>query len=201
MPDNSAVLVIDIQNDFCSDNGLFAKTGYDVSNVQKTVPNMIDFVQETRKLGLPIAFIKGVYDKKYLTQNIHERYKAKGLEKQCQSGTWGSDFYEIQPEENDVTIVKHRYDAFTNPELEKWLKENNIDTLVLTGFSSDVCVDSTARSGFMKGFYITAIKNCLASLGNKARDMEFYRNYYGAEVMDAEEFLRRYENGKRDRRI
>ncbi len=187
--ENSAILVIDIQNDFCSESGVFSNIGIDVFNIRKTVPKIINFIDEARKFGIPIAFIKGIYDKKFLTQNIYERNKKYGLDKLCLSRAWGSKFYKINPEKNDQIFVKHRYDAFTNPKLLKWLKSNNIKFLILTGFSSDVCVDSTARSGFMNGFYVITVKDCLESLGNKKKDMAFYEKYYGALVINSRKLL------------
>ena len=189
-----AILVMDILNDFCSNKGLLKKKGMNISRIQKIVPKIIRFVEDARKIGFKIIFIKSTYDKKYLKPNVYKRYKKLGLEKLCQERSWGSDFYRIKPEKEDKVFVKHTMDPFTNPKLEKWLKKNKIKNLVLTGWATDACVDSAARTGFYKGFNIVAIKDCLASLGNKKRDLEFYKRFYDARIFDSKSFLKLFRN-------
>ena len=78
--------------------------------------------------------------------------------------------------------------------LEKWLKKNRITTLILTGWASDACVDSAARTGFYDGFNIIAISDCLASLGSKKRDMNFYKRFYDAKIFNSKSFLKRWKS-------
>lgn len=178
----SALLVIDVQNDFCSKKGLIKKRKINILGCEKTVKNILKIIEKL-KGKIPIVFIKAIYGKKFLTNRVYNRYKKNGLEKLCQPNSWGSKFYKINSKKADKIIVKHRYDAFTNKNLEKWLKNNKIDTLILAGFTSDVCVDSTARSGFMKGFHIIALKDCIASSDNKNKDIQFYKKYYNASII------------------
>lgn len=181
---NPAVLVIDIQNDFCADQGVFSKAGMNVTPIQKIVPKLKQFLEQCRTLDIPIIFIQAIYENKFLSKNIQERYAKQGFKDLCQEGHWGSDFYEIKPQEKDKIFIKHRYDTFTNEEFSIWLQKHNIKTLILTGCQTDVCVDSTARSGFMKGYYIVAIEDCLASTDvlQHKKTLEFMSKYYDAQI-------------------
>ncbi|MCK4520991.1 MAG: cysteine hydrolase [Nanoarchaeota archaeon] len=194
-PKQTALIVVDVQNDFCDEKGLFAKLDEGVSKFQKIIPDLLNLINEARKVNLPIIYIQAIYDKKYLPKNILERYKKQGLDKLCQSGTWGADFYKIKPKENEKVMVKHRYDAFTNPGLDKLLKSMKIKTLIMAGCTTDVCVDSTARTGFIKGYHIVAVEDCLAT--DKAQAQEYTLNYmkkfYDAIVIKSKEIVNHWK--------
>ncbi len=183
---NPVIFVIDVQNDLCSKEGIASKAGYDTSNIRKIIPNISKFIGGSRKEGVPIVFIISHYDKEYLTYNIMEFYFLKGFDNFCNSKSNGSDFYKIKPKSGDKIIIKHRYDAFINPDLDVFLKKNNIKTIILTGCQTDVCVDSTARSAFMKGYNIILIKGCLASLNesNHKYSLKFMQDMYNAQLRD-----------------
>jgi ureidoacrylate peracid hydrolase len=188
---SSVILVVDMQNDFVSSRGKFAKSGFKVSHVQKLVPKIEILLRVARQKKIKIMFVKAVYDRKYLTDNVYERYTKLGIKNPLKEGKWGSEFYGLTPQREDLVFTKHRYDLFTNPKFEKWLKQNKITTLILTGYASDVCVDSIARTGFMKGYKIVAVEDCLASAEDKARDMRFYRRQYTAQVLNSRSLFNR----------
>lgn len=181
---NPVLLVIDIQNDFCSDKGLLKKRGYDVYYVQKIITKLKKFIKNTRAISIPVCFIISYYDKKFLPDNIYKRYKKSNLHNLCKKGTWGSKLYKIKSKFGDKIIVKHRYDAFSNGDLERWLIKKKRKSLILTGFQTDLCVDTTARAGFMKGYDIILIEDCLASIDKKNHNfaIRFMENYYDAQI-------------------
>ncbi|MEK6920890.1 MAG: isochorismatase family cysteine hydrolase [Nanoarchaeota archaeon] len=190
---NPAVLVIDIQNDCCAHQGAFRKAGRNIKDVQDIVPKIKLFLEHCRSIDVPIIFIQAIYDNKFLSKNIQEMYAKQGFKDLCQEKSWGSEFYGIKPDKEDTIFIKHRYDAFTNEKLSVWLRANRIKTLIFTGCQTDVCVDSTARSGFMKGYYIVAIEDCLAStnLSRHKKTLEFMVKYYNAELRLSTNLLRK----------
>ena len=142
---------------------------------------------------MPIIFIKSYYDPKYIEKNIYENYKSNGLDKLCHSKTFGSKFYRIKPKYNEKIFIKHVYDAFTNQKLKNYLKKKDIKTIIFTGVQTDVCVDSTERSAFMKGYKIIAIKDCLAStnLENHKLTLKFMEKYYNAQIRSSKNPIKR----------
>jgi len=190
---NPAILVIDVQNDFYSDKGLLRKRGFDISEIQKTTPKIIRFLKQSRRLGIQVIFVKSYYDKTFLPENVYNLYKIKHLENVCKSNSKGSQLYKIKPKLNEKVFIKHKYDAFTNPELERYLSKNNIKTIIFVGAQTDVCVDSTARSAFMKGYNIIAVEDCLASTDKDAhkKTLKYMEKYYNAQIRFSKQPLRR----------
>ena len=106
-------------------------------------------------------------------------------------GSWGAEFYEVLPEENDIIVNKHRYSAFVNTRLVSVLKTLKIETLIMTGVSTNVCVESTARDGFMLDYHIVLAADACASYSSAAHDMTLQNieGYFGkvsevAELID-----------------
>ena len=78
----------------------------------------------------------------------------KGSKSFCSPNTEGFEYYQIKPEKTDYQIIKKSYDAFSNPELEEILKKHGTKNLLIIGAYTAVCVDSTIRSGFTRGYHI-----------------------------------------------
>jgi nicotinamidase-related amidase len=82
----------------------------------------------------------------------------------CEATSWGADYYaNLRPEVNDPVVVKHRYNAFLNTDLDKNLRANGIRTTVFTGVSTNCCVESTAREAFMRDYYVVVVDDATAS--------------------------------------
>ncbi|MGC8821249.1 MAG: isochorismatase family cysteine hydrolase [Fervidobacterium sp.] len=61
----------------------------------------------------------------------------------------------------DLVILKDTYDAFFNTSLDSYLRANNVDQLLITGVMTHLCCETTARSGFVRGYEIVMIEDCL----------------------------------------
>ncbi len=93
--DNAALLVIDMQNDFCAMGGyLQRERNYDVSKTAGIAERIGGAVAAGRDAGMPVVWIRSIYDFKYL--NEADRVK-RGKEGCCLEGTWGVDFFELEP--------------------------------------------------------------------------------------------------------
>lgn len=163
-PATTRVLVVDVQNDFLADEGWFARHGEDLGWMRHAVDNTIDFVSIARAAGVRPIFIQAIYDEKWLSKPMLERHELVGLGIQhCQSGTWGADFYKIAPEPGDDLVVKHRYSAFVGTDLDPLLRAQGIENLIVTGVTTNVCVESTARHAYTLDYHIVVVSDCTAS--------------------------------------
>ncbi len=155
-PANTAVLVIDIQNDYCSERGKLATMGkLNVQPIQRMIPKLTEFVDTARRFNLPIIFTQMIEDPKYMNENAILKIKsAKKPFVLCSPKTIGFDFYKMKPKKGDTKIIKKSYDAFSNLKLETTLKRRRIKNLIITGVNTAVCVDATLRTGFTKGYNI-----------------------------------------------
>jgi ureidoacrylate peracid hydrolase len=181
-PKRSAVLVIDMQNDFCHPEGAFGKGGANLQPTYEMVPALATFVDTARSLGVAIVHVRSFLDEKFLSASM--RARNRGLNRQrsiCPEGEWGSDFYEIIPAPNEMVLTKHAYSAFIGTDLQERLSAKGVETLMVTGVLTNVCCESTLRDGFMIGFYTFLVEDCCASVDRAAHraTVENVRTYFG----------------------
>jgi ureidoacrylate peracid hydrolase len=81
----------------------------------------------------------------------------------CRKGTWGGEFTGVAPREGEGVVNKHRYSAFVNTRLDSVLRTLKIENVIMTGVSTNVCVESTARDGYMKDYLIVFVDDCTAT--------------------------------------
>jgi ureidoacrylate peracid hydrolase len=188
-PAHAALLVIDVQNDFVADGGFFDQIGADVKSIQKVIPALAQLVDRAREAGVLVVFIKAIYDRQYLSAPMRERDLRVGRRMpRCLTGSWGADFHVIASRPNEPVVIKHRYSAFTNPELDDLLKRGGIHSLLLAGVATDTCVESTGRDAYFIDYYVTLVADCCA--GAVERDhrvaLERFERDYGAVVNSAD---------------
>lgn len=193
-PAHSAVIVVDIQNDFCAKDGGFDKAGLDVSMAQEMVPRLIEFVDKVRRAGYFVLFARNNYNTStnaflsdvWLEQAQRARKGLYTKISMCVPGSWGADFYKIKPGPNEPIVTKHRFDAFEGTDLDLILRSRNIRTLIMTGFATNVCVETTARHGFVKDYYIVVLGDLVASNSKMLHEaaLENLGTFFG-EVVDS----------------
>ena len=155
-----ALLVIDMQNDFCSLEGNMAKIGRDISFIQKMIPSLSRLLEICRSLGIRIIFTKMVHS----AWTDSPAWVAKLNSKNVRKGTWGCEFYQgFEPCEEDCVVEKHRYSAFINTNLDTVLRARGINTIIVTGVNSDQCVDDTAKHAFQLDYFVLLVKDCIAT--------------------------------------
>lgn len=160
-PDNAAVLVIDVQNDFIAEGGFADAVGWPRSGNAEAARRLVPFLGEAREAGVPIVFVQAIYDEAYLGAPMLERNIRRGVtQPRCQSGSWGAEFYLVRPGPGELVVRKHRYSAFAETELNTVLRHLNIQTLILTGVYTEGCVESTGRDGYFLDYYIVLVEDC-----------------------------------------
>jgi ureidoacrylate peracid hydrolase len=163
-PSTTRLLAVDVQNDFLADGGWFANHGHDLEPMRRAVDNMERFISLARAAGVRPIFVKAIYDEKWLSRPMRARHALVGLDTHhCQEGTWGAEFYVLRPQPDDDVIVKHRYSAFIGTELDPLLRAQGVENLIIVGVTTNVCVESTARDGYMLDYHILLVEDCTAS--------------------------------------
>jgi ureidoacrylate peracid hydrolase len=166
----SAVLVIDMQNDFVSPGGAFHRTGEDLAMAEATLPRLVRLIGHAREQGVPIVYVRSEYttdDNRYLSDVFLHQMKKKATGRYfevpvCMPGSWGGELapgLEIHPQ--DTVVVKHRYSAFVNTDLELRLRSQGIRTLLITGISTPMCVESTTRHAHFLDYYNVIVADCV----------------------------------------
>lgn len=171
-PSHTALLVIDVQNDFCAPGGLISKDGRDISPALALTERLPAFLETARASGVMVVFIRCVYttEKNFYLSDVWLEQAARKREggytriPVCRDGEWEGDFYgDVRPQPGDVVVTKHRYDAFHNTSLDLILRSNGIRTVALTGIVTNVCVETTARSAFVHDYYVVAVDDGCAA--------------------------------------
>ncbi|HEY0567348.1 MAG TPA: isochorismatase family cysteine hydrolase [Xanthobacteraceae bacterium] len=167
-PDKAALLVIDVQNDFVADKGFFAGVGADVGVIQRrTIPPLLRLIDAARAAGVLVVFVQAIYDPQDLSPAMRERNLRTGRDTpRCLTGSWGADFFSVRPTQDDVVVIKHRYSAMINTGLNELLKERGIESLLLTGVSTDTCVESTGRDAYFMDYYVTMVSDCCGAVSD-----------------------------------
>ena len=161
-PRNAALVVIDVQNDFCHPDGAMAKNGASVAPMQAMVPRLNRLIESARRTGVPVIFVRVTHTAEddsevWLERNLNRKHYV------CLDGSWGAEWYLVSPAEGEPVVVKHRYSAFTGTVLNELLRSKGVKSLILTGTTTDMCVESTARDGFMHDYYIVFVDDCAAT--------------------------------------
>lgn len=191
-PSRTALIVVDMQNDFCSAGGMMDRLGTDVGLVQATVPVLAGLLAAARAAGVLVVYLQnrtrsdGRYSapadllRKYLTYADEDDLLIT-LE-----GSWGEQVIaELELERGDVVIVKHRPDGFERTQLGLILKSNGIESVLITGTSTFACVESTARRALMEDYYVTVVEDCVAATDGdlQAASLTVMRAFFGTECV------------------
>ena len=164
-PCHTAIVVVDMQNDFCAENGyIHATQGADMSGNRSLAERIGRLVKAGRTAGCEIVWVKAIYDHDLLPAPMLSKMLERGNSAVCcASGSWGADFYEISPENGEQVVEKRCYSAFHNTQMDDILRRRSIKSLIITGVATNVCVDSTLREAFFHGYYIVMPPDCVGS--------------------------------------
>src|SRR3989304_1952737 len=157
-PRQTALIVVDVQNDFCHREGGCARSfgTHVVADIEAAMPNLHLVIEGARMAGVFGVFIKSIYDDQYLSPAWRDQLERRGTTKLCQSGSWGAEFYGgvvPDPQRGEMVVVKHRFDAFRGTDLDLVLRSHSITRVLECGFTTSICVESTARDAFFHDYY------------------------------------------------
>ncbi|MBI2358176.1 MAG: cysteine hydrolase [Deltaproteobacteria bacterium] len=178
----ACLLVVDVQNDFVHAEGSAGRRGEDLSAALAAVPRLVRFIDEARRVSLPIVYIKTTHSEWTDTPAwVYRKSQQKSLST-CREGTWGAEFYEgISPSSGERVVIKHRYSAFINTDLNTVLKAKGIHSVLVTGVATNVCVETTARDAYMYDYYVSVVEDCSAAYDARlhANTLENIRRHFG----------------------
>lgn len=173
-PAHTALIVVDVQNDFCAPGGALASTGEDVSPAVDMVPRLARLIAAARSAGVPVIFVQTTHDETTDTRAWLDRLHAQpGGQRTgiiCRTGTWGGEFYGVAPEPGEIVVTKHRYSAFVGTNLDIVLRSLGIRSLMFTGVATEVCVETSLRDGLSAEYYVSLVSDCAASYSAEAHD-------------------------------
>ena len=181
----TAVIVVDMENDFGSKGGMFDLAGIDISMIQKAVGPTAKVLAAARNANIKIVYLKmgfhpdlsdlGAPDS--VTRMRHLQIMHVGKTVQAPDGsasrilirdTWGTDIVpQLKPQAEDVVMYKTRFSGFYQTDLDNVLKKLGIKHLIFTGCTTSVCVDSTIRDAMFRDYQPVLLADCTGEpIGN-----------------------------------
>jgi ureidoacrylate peracid hydrolase len=164
-PAHTALLVIDLQNDFIAEGGYIEKVvGRNASACRAILPAVTALIDAARQAGVPVIWVVADYSHERIPEPARVRQLERGWSGVCGApGSWGADFAGPRPQAGETVIAKHSFSSFHGTALEDELRRRGIETLVVSGVQTNACVDYVIREGFVRGFYIAVAEDCVAS--------------------------------------
>ena len=178
-PARTAVIVVDMENDFAAKGGMFDRAGVDISGAQKAVPPTAKVLAAARQAGIKIVYLKMGYrpDLSDLgaTDSVNRtRHLKFGIGQKIQTpdgresrvlirDTWDTDIVpELKPQAGDIVLYKTRFSGFYQTDLDATLKKLGIKYLIVTGVTTSICVESTVRDAMFRDYLCVLLRDCMS---------------------------------------
>ena len=201
-PATSAVIVVDMQNDFGTKGGMFERAGIDISMIQKAVPPTAKVLSKARQKGVRIVYLKMAFQPDLsdmgsadCTNRVRHMRLGVGKEVSTPDGrpsrilirdTWNTDIVaELKPQPEDVVMYKPRFSGFYQTDLDATLKKMGIKHLIFTGCTTSICVESTIRDAMFRDYLCVLLADCAGEpIGN-----DFARSNHEASLLSIQTLL------------
>ena len=177
----TAILVIDMVNDFLVEGGKMVLPGGD-----HIVPPQKALIEAARDGGIPILYVNDAHrpglkeDREFLKRGEH-----------CIEGTWGAQVIDaLKPQPNDIQVTKRRFSGFFETDLDLTLRDMGISTLIFMGVVTNICVRSTIHDAFFRGYKVIVPGDCVEATGPREQESSLYdiATHFG-EVCESGELL------------
>ncbi len=178
MSDHSAVLVIDMANDFVYPTGVIADAGgaeYQ-QRAQAIIPPLGRLLDAARNAGILVIY----------TTDAHQEgdIELKKWPPHAMKGTWQAEIVpDLKPAAGDVVLEKQTYSPFLSTELEETLRSRGITRLYITGLHTDCCARHTSGDAFQKGFDLVWVTDGMQAFTDEAHQngLEYFKAWYATD--------------------
>lgn len=173
-PKKTALVMIEFQNDFTTEGGALHGAVKPVMESNNMLKNTVDTVAEARNAGVtivhaPINFVKGFFE---ITDHPYGILKGVVDSNAFIKGSWGGKIDDrLEPQKGDIIVEgKRGLDTFASTNLDFILRSKGIENIVLSGFLTNCCVESTMRTGYEKGYHVYTLTDCTAATSKEEQD-------------------------------
>jgi len=180
----TAVIVVDMQNDFGSKGGMFERAGIDISGIQKAVAPTARVLDAARKAGVKVVYLKMAYQPdlsdlgepdsvnrvRHLQLGVGQHVTAPdgSPSRVLVRDTWNSEVVdELKPHADDIVLYKTRFSGFYKTDLDARLRDLGVKHLIVTGCTTSICVESTVRDAMFRDYLCVLLTDCMSEpIGN-----------------------------------
>jgi len=194
-PASTALVMIEFQNDFTSEGGTLHGAVAGVMESTGMLDKAVAVAQATRDAGAtvihsPITYQPGYYE---ITQHPYGILAGVVSSKSFVKGTWGATIVDcLTPKDGDIVLEgKRGLDAFASTNLDFILRSKGIQTVVLSGFLTNCCVESTMRSAYERGYEVITLTDVVAATSQEEHDNACKYDYpMFSKPMTADEYMK-----------
>lgn len=175
----TVVLVVDMQNDFGSQGGMFDRAGIDISAIQVAVAPTARVLSAARAAGIPVIYLQmqhraDLSDMGPPQSPHHQRHAGLSVGSTVTApdgsptriliaGQWGTRILDnLTPQPGDIVVPKHRFSGFFETPLHGILQGLNAHHLIVTGCTTSICVESTIRDAMFRDYACVLLEDCAA---------------------------------------
>lgn len=167
--EQTALLVIDMQNAFCHPEGTLGVSGVDIEPAQAIIKPVRRLIERADAAGVPVLWtVQEHFEhdesraKKRLASHTSKRARISAL-----AGTWDAEIVdELKPLATDhsMIITKHRFGAFHQTRLEMVLRMLGADALLVVGATTNACVETSIREAYLRDYDVIAVTDCISGI-------------------------------------
>lgn len=175
-PACTALVVVDVQNDFCSEGGSVALAGGSLAGYRAALPRMRALLESARKARVPVVHVRmlslpdGLTDSagwlriRMRSATSYGSLDPESVWRYTQPGTWGADFVEgMEPIGSEPVVDKYRSSGFFGTNLDSILRSAGVSNVVVVGCTTEGCVDSTVRDAGFRDYIAVVPEDAVAS--------------------------------------
>ncbi len=163
--ESTAVLVVDMLNDFFKPGGKMVLAGGHVlfGPVKK-------LLRKARSVKIPVIYVNDSH-----RPGLKEDREFRKRAEHCIEGTWGAQVVdEVKPQRGDLVITKRRFSGFFETDLDLTLKDLQVETLIVMGVVTNICVRSTIHDAFFRGYKVIVPRDCVMATGEREQESSLY---------------------------
>ena len=198
-PEHTALVVVDMQRDFCVPGWAFDTLGIDISMYPPMIPRLAHLIEGARAADVPIVYIqmttlpnRAIESPAQIRFNRRMHLATNGGEPLTYTadGSEGQGIIdELAPRDGDLIVKKYRSSGFWGTNLDMLLRSNGIQSVVITGCTTEGCVESTARDAMFNDYYVVVAEDCVASDDPKQHDASIFLMRHRFDIAAADEIL------------
>jgi ureidoacrylate peracid hydrolase len=177
--DETAVVVVDMQNAYASPNGYLDLAGFDIAGAKAAITSIKGVLDVAREAHVPVIYFQNGWDPNYVeaggpgSPNWHKSNALKTMRKRPElqgtllaKGGWDYALVdELKPQPGDIIVPKTRYSGFFNSQFDSILRARDIRNLIFCGIATNVCVESTLRDGFHLEYFGVMLEDATHQAG------------------------------------
>ncbi|MDQ2959468.1 MAG: cysteine hydrolase [Candidatus Dormibacteraeota bacterium] len=189
-PQKAALIVIDMQNAFVAPGA-----AYETPGARSMMPAVDRLIHFARRVEMPVVWTQSDHSAPYGGVML-KKFPVIRDENVLWKGDKSFELYDdmTQPVEGEYRLIKHKYDAFFETDLDAILRNSGVETIIIVGTATNVCCESTARSGFFRDYQVVVPSDANASFDSAMHEASLATiNMFFGRVMTTEELLSQME--------